>query len=181
MLLARAGDTASLDITIPAKNTGIAPGPILTEFKEVGVPTKIDQGTVWIEKDTVAAKKGDVISPKLATLLGKLDIKAVEAGISLGGALEDGVHYSQEELVIDVEKAREELVKAHQEALSLSIEAAYVTSDNVEQILAKAAQASRSVTIEVGYITEENKEQILQKAASQAQGVADKAKDYTPA
>ena len=180
MLLARGGDTASLDVTIPAKNTGIAPGPILTDFKEAGVPTKIDQGTVWIEKDTVAAKKGDVISTKLATLLGKLDIKAVEAGISLGGALEEGIHYSQEDLVIDVEKAREEFVKAHQEAVSLSIEAAYVTSDNIEQILAKAAQASRSVSIEAGYITDENKEQILQKASSQAQGLAGKAKDYTP-
>ena len=180
LLLARAGDNASMDVVIPAKNTGVAPGPILTDFKEAGVPTKIDQGTIWITKDTVAAKKGEPISAKLAILLGKLDIKAVEAGISLSNALEKGLLYGKEELFIDVEKFREELARAHQEAVSLSIEAAYVTKDNIEQILAKAAQGSRSVALEAGYITDENKEQILQKAHSHAQGLAGKAKDYKP-
>jgi large subunit ribosomal protein L10 len=180
LLLARAGDIASKDIVIPAKNTGVAPGPILTDFKEAGVPTKIDQGTIWITKDTTPVEKGGIISPKLATLLGKLDIKAVEAGISLGAALEKGIHYSKEDLVIDVEKFRNELIQAHQEAMALSIEAVYVTKDNVEQILAKAARASRSVSVEAGYLTEETKEQILQKGHSQATSLSGKAKDYKP-
>jgi len=179
-LLARAGDKASMDVIIPAKNTGVAPGPILTDFKEAKVPTKIDQGTIWITKDTVAAKKGESISAKLAILLGKLDIKAVEAGISLSNALEKGLLYSKEELFIDVEKFREELTRAHQEAVSLSIEAAYVTKDNIEQILAMAAQGSRLVALEAGYLTDENKDQILHKAHSHAQGLAGKAKDYKP-
>ena len=180
LLLARAGDIASKDIVIPAKNTGVAPGPILTEFKEAGVPTKIDQGTIWITKDTTPVAKGGIISPKLATLLGKLDIKAVEAGISLGAALEKGIHYSKEDLVIDVEKFRNELIQAHQEAMALSIEAVYVTKDNVKQIIAKAAHASRSVSVEAGYLTEETKEQILQKGHSQAISLSGKAKDYKP-
>ena len=181
MLAARGGDVASIDVVIPAKNTGIAPGPILTDFKEAGVPTKIDQGTIWILKDTTPVKKGETISPKLATLLGKLDIKPVEAGIALGAALAEGIHYSKEDLVIDVEKIRNEFAKAHQEAISLSIEAAYITKDNIGQILAKAAQSARSVSVEAGYLTDENKEQMLQKAHSQAQGLASKAKDYKPA
>lgn len=180
LLLARAGDIASKNIVIPAKNTGVAPGPILTDFKEAGVPTKIDQGTIWITKDTTPVEKGGIISPKLATLLGKLDIKAVEAGISLGAALEKGIHYSKEDLVIDVEKFRNELIQAHQEAMALSIEAVYVTKDNVEQILAKAAHASRSVSVEAGYLTEETKEQILQKGHSQATSLSGKTKDYKP-
>ena len=180
-LLARAGDTASMDVTIPAKNTGIAPGPILTDFKNAGVPTKIDQGTVWIVKDTTPVKKGGVISDKLATILVKLDIKAVEAGISLAGALEKGVQYTKEELVIDVEKIRAKFAEAHQAAVALSIEAAYITPDNIKQILAKAAQASRSLSVEAGYLTDENKEQILQKGDSQARALASKAKDYKPA
>lgn len=179
-LLARAGDNASMDVVIPAKNTGVAPGPILTDFKEAGVPTKIDQGTIWITKDTIPAKKGEPISAKLAILLGKLDIKAVEAGIALSNALEKGLLYTKEELFIDVEQFREELTRAHQEALSLSIEIGYVTKDNIELILAKAAQGARSVSIEAGYLTDDNKEQILQKGHAQAQGLASKAKDYKP-
>ena len=181
MLFARGGDNASMDVVIPPKNTGIAPGPMLTDFKENNIPTKIDQGTIWIMKETVPVKKGEPISEKLAGLLTKLDIKAIEAGIVLNSALEEGLVYQQEEMIIDVEKFRNDLAQAHQQAVSLSIEAAYITADNIEQILAKAAQAARSVSTEAGYMTEDTKEQILQKAHGQAQGVASKAKDYTPA
>ena len=181
MLFARGGDTASMDVVIPPKNTGIAPGPMLTDFKENGIATKIDQGTIWIMKETIPVKKGEVISEKLAGLLSKLDIKAIEAGIVLNAALEEGLVYQQEEMIIDVEKFRNDLAQAHQEAISLSIEAAYITTDNIKQILAKASQSARSVSTEAGYLTEDTKEQVLQKAHGQAQGVASKAKDYTPA
>ena len=181
MLFARGGDTASMDVVIPPKNTGIAPGPMLTDFKENGIATKIDQGTIWIMKETIPVKKGEVISEKLAGLLSKLDIKAIEAGIVLNAALEEGLVYQQEEMIIDVEKFRNDLAQAHQEAISLSIEAAYITTDNIKQILAKASQSARSVSTEAGYLTEDTKEQVLQKAHGQAQGVASKAKDYSPA
>ena len=181
MLFARGGDVASMDVVIPPKNTGIAPGPMLTDFKENGIATKIDQGTIWIMKETIPVKKGEPISEKLAGLLTKLDIKAIEAGIVLNAALEDGLVYQEQEMIIDVEKFRNDLAQAHQEAVSLSIEAAYITADNIEQILAKAAQSARSVSTEAGYLTEDTKEQVLQKAHGQAQGVASKAKDYTPA
>ena len=180
LLNARGGDLASMDVIIPPKNTGIAPGPMLTDFKENGVPTKIDQGTIWIMRETIPVKKGEVISEKLATLLAKLDIKPIEAGIVLNSALEEGFVYAEEEMTIDVEKFRNDLNQAHQEAISLSIEAAYITKDNIKQILAKAAQSASSVSIETGYITDETKELILQKADANAKGVASKAKDYTP-
>ncbi|MHA7647816.1 50S ribosomal protein L10 [Nitrosopumilus sp. S4] len=181
MMAARGGDIASIDILVPAKNTGIAPGPMLTEFKEAGIPTKIDQGTIWIAKDSTPVLKGQAINEKLASILGKLDIKPVEAGISLYSALEDGTTYAADEMVIDVEKIRNEFVQAHQEAISLSIEAAYVTPENISQILSKAAQSARSVSIESGFMTDETKEQILQKANAQAKALAGQAKDYTPA
>ena len=94
MMGARGGDIASMEILVPAKNTGIAPGPMLTEFKEAGIPTKIDQGTIWIAKDSIPVKKGEAINEKLASILGKLDIKPVEAGISLYSALEGGLKYA---------------------------------------------------------------------------------------
>jgi len=181
MMAARDGDVASMDVVVPAKNTGIAPGPMLTEFKEAKIPTKIDQGTIWISKDTTPVKKGEAINEKLASLLGKLDIKPVEAGISLYAALEEGFKYAEQEMVIDIEKIRNEFSQAHQEAVSLSIEAAYVTPDNIAQILGKAAQSARSVSIESGFMTDETKEQILQKAHGQAQALAEQAKGYDQA
>lgn len=181
MMNARGGDIASVDVVVPEKNTGIAPGPMLTEFKEAGIPTKIDQGTIWIAKDSTPVKKGEAINEKLASILGKLDIKPVEAGISLFVALEDGLKYAADEMVIDVDKIRDEFAQAHQEAVSLSIEAAYVTPENISQILSKASQYARSLSVESGFMTDETKEQILQKADAQARSLAGQAKDYTPA
>jgi len=179
LLVARGGDTASIDVVVPPKNTGIAPGPMLTEFKENKIPTKIDQGTIWILKETTPVKKGEVISTKLAALLGKLDIKPIEARIVLNSALSESILFSEEELIVDVDAFRDKIAQANQDALALSTEIAYVTEDNIAQILAKASQAGISLSVEAAYVTDETKEQILQKAHSQAKGVASKAKDYT--
>jgi len=179
LLVARGGDTASIDVVVPPKNTGIAPGPMLTEFKENKIPTKIDQGTIWILKETTPVKKGEVISTKLAALLGKLDIKPIEARIVLNSALSESILFSEEDLVVDVDAFRDKIAQANQNALALSTEIAYVTEDNIAQILAKASQAGISLSVEPAYVTDETKEQILQKAHSQAKGVASKAKDYT--
>jgi large subunit ribosomal protein L10 len=180
MLAARGGDKASIDVVIKAGNTGITPGPILTDFKEAGVSTKIDQGTVWITKDSVAAKKGDTITTKLATLLSKLDVKPVEAGIVLNSALEDKVVYNQEELTVDLEKYRTTFAQAHQEALSLSIAIGYVTKENVNVILSRAAQQARSLAIESGFLTEDTKESTIQRAHGQAKSLSGKLKNYGP-
>ncbi|OLB90755.1 MAG: 50S ribosomal protein L10 [Thaumarchaeota archaeon 13_1_40CM_38_12] len=180
MLPARGGDKASIEVVIKAGNTGITPGPILTDFKEAGVATKIDQGTIWITKDSTAAKKGDVISVKLATLLSKLDVKPVEAGIVLNSALEENIVYNQEEIVIDVEKYRDAFARAHQEALALSIEIGYVNKENANIILAKAAQHARSLATESGFLTDETKQETIQKANVRARALAGKLKNYTP-
>jgi len=180
MLPARGGDVASIDVVIKAGNTGITPGPILTDFKEAGIATKIDQGTIWITKDSTPAKKGGVISAKLATLLSKLDVKPVEAGISLDTAIADGILYAKDEMAIDVEKYRNAFAQAYQEALSLSIEIGYVTKENIIPLLSKASQGAKSLAIEAVYLTDETKEQVLQKAHAQARALAAKAKNYTP-
>lgn len=180
MMAARGGDKASIDVVIKAGNTGITPGPILTDFKEAGVATKIDQGTVWITKDSVAAKKGDTISPKLATLLSKLDVKAVEAGIILNSALEENLVYNQEELTVDLEKYREAFARAHQEALALSIEIGYITKENVNIILARAAQQARSLAVESGFLTDDTKDATIQRAHGQAKALSGKLKNYSP-
>ncbi len=179
MLAARGGDAASIDVTIPAKNTGIAPGPMLTEFKEANVPTKIDQGTIWITKDTLAARRGETISPKLAALLGKLDIKAVEAGVELAAALEAGLFYTREDLIVDVGAVREAIAAAHAEATSLSIEAAYVTPENAAAVLARASQAASSLASESGYLTPETATAVLARASAAARGLAAAAKGYS--
>ncbi|MDI1495169.1 MAG: ribosomal protein L10 [Cenarchaeum symbiont of Oopsacas minuta] len=176
MMPARGGDIASIDVVVPPKNTGVAPGPMLTDFKEAKIPTKIDQGTIWITEETTPVKKGEPVPEKIAALLTKLDIKPIEAGITLNSALEDGIMYSAKDLTVDVQAVREEFAKAHASAIALSIKAGYVTAENIKQILAKASSHARALSTESGYPTKDTIKPILQKANAHASLVASAAK-----
>lgn len=175
-LAAKGGDIATKDIVIPAGNTGITPGPVLSEFKVANVQTKIDQGTIWVNKDTVVAKPGDVISTPLASLMSKLNIKPIEAGIAVNFAIAEGLMFNEADLRIDLAEYRNELVKSFQQALALATEAGYATPETVKPMLAKAQQHARSLAAESGYLTPETADLVLPRAQSKAQAVAGEAK-----
>jgi large subunit ribosomal protein L10 len=176
-LAAKGGDIASKDIVVPAGNTGIAPGPVLSEFKVANVATKIDQGTIWVAKDTVVARPGDVISVPLASLLSKLNVKPIEAGIAVNFAVAEGLIFKEQDLRISLEEYRTELIKSFQQALALATEAGYLTAETVKPMLVKAQQQARSVAAEAGYVTPETADFVLPRAKAKAQAVASKAKE----
>src|ERR687898_3050359 len=103
-LPAKGGDITKIEIMIPSGDTGITPGPVLSEFKEAKVPTKIDQGTIWVSKDTVVARSGEVISQKLASLFSKVNIKPIEAGVLVNYAISEGLQFREQDLQLDVEE-----------------------------------------------------------------------------
>ena len=139
-LPAKGGDIATKEIFVPSGNTGITPGPVLSEFKTANVPTKIDQGTIWVNKDTLVAKPGDVISTPLASLLSKLNVKPVEAGISVNFAIAEGLQFKEKDLRLDLDEYKEELARSFAQALALATEAGYMTPETVTPLLVKAHQ-----------------------------------------
>ncbi len=181
-LPAKGGDIATKEIVVPAGNTGITPGPVLSEFKTANVPTRIDQGTIWISKDTLVAKPGDVISTPLASLLSKLNVKPIEAGISVNFAISEGLVFQEQDLLINLDEYRGELVRSFGQALGLATEAGYMTAETVKPLLLKVQQQARSLASEAGYLTPETADFVLPKAEAQAQTLARKAKEkgYTP-
>jgi large subunit ribosomal protein L10 len=181
-LAAKGGDIASKDITVPAGNTGIAPGPVLSEFKVANVATRIDQGTIWVAKDTVVAQPGDVISIQLASLMSKLNVKPIEAGIAINFAVAEGLIFKEQDLRINLEEYRTELVRSFQQALALATEAGYMVPETVKPLLVKAQQQARSVAVEAGYVTPETADFVLPRAQAKAQALAGKAKEkgYSP-
>lgn len=180
MLPARGGDIASVDVVVESRNTGIAPGPMLSEFKEANIPTKIDQGTIWIARDSVPVKKGEAINEKLAAMLGKLDIKPIEATLILDTAMEGGVQYTRAELSIDTEAVLNDVASAYQEALNLSVEAGYATPENIAQILAKASGSAHSLSAQSGYVTADTGDAVLALAHSHAVSLSGAASGYDP-
>jgi large subunit ribosomal protein L10 len=171
-MAAKGGDIAPNELVIPAGNTGLNPGPVLSEFKESNVPTKIDQGTIWVSKDTVVAKPGDVISQKLAALLSKLDVKPIEAGISVNYAIAEGLEIKENDLRIVIQEYIDDLVKSFQEALSLSIEAVYFTKESAPLLLLKGKQHGLSLAAEAGYLSPETVHLVFGKANAVAASLA---------
>jgi large subunit ribosomal protein L10 len=181
-LPAKGGDVATKEIFVPSGNTGITPGPVLSEFKTANVPTKIDQGTIWVTRDTLVAKPGDVISTPLASLLSKLNVKPVEAGISVSFAIAEGLQFKEQDLKLNLEEYKEELVRSFAQALALATEAGYMTPETVTPLLVKAHQQAISLATEGGYLTSETAAFVLPRAQMQAQAIANKAKErgYSP-
>ncbi len=175
-LPAKGGDIASKEISIPAGNTGITPGPVLSEFKEANVPTKIDQGSIWVSRDTVIARKGEVISQKLASLMSKLNIKPIEAGIALNFAITAGLLLRESDLKINLEQYRNEMSRSFQEALALATEAGYLTSETVIPLLIKTHQKAVALASESAYISLDTVALVLPRAQSKAYAVANEAK-----
>lgn len=175
-LPAKGGDVATDEIVIPAGNTGIPPGPVLSEFKEAKVATKIDAGSIAVSEDTVVATPGDVISHKLAALLSKLNVKPIKAGMSIYLALQDGVFYSNEDLRIDVDEARQELLASFNSALALAVDASYVAKESIEHLLRKAFSNARSLSINAGYVTPDTVKDTLASANVKAQALYETAK-----
>jgi len=175
-LHARAGDKAPNDIIVPAGNTSLPAGPVLSEFREAGISTKIEGGSIWVNKDSVALKKGGEVTPKLASLLSKLNIKPIRAGLTIALAYEDGLIYSGDLVAIDLEKYRQSLVDAYTSAKGLSILIGYVTKETAPDIIAKAYREAVSVAVEAGFVTKETAPLILGKAEAEAEALTAEAK-----
>jgi len=161
---AKAGDVAAFDVIVPAGNTGQPPGPIISQLGAVGLKTRIESGSVWINKDTLVAKKGEVISQRLAVVLSKLGIKPVEAGLVLKAVYDDGMIITEEQLRLDIGEFKKTVEEAYRCAFYLSVNSAYTIPENIEFLLQKAHQDAYRLSVNENIPTKETIADILKKA-----------------
>ncbi len=161
---ARAGDIAAFDVTIPAGNTGLPPGPIISQFTAVGLPTRIEAGSVWVSRDTMVAKKGDVITARLASVLSKLGIKPVEVGLTLRAVYDEGLILTEEQLRVDLGEVRRSIEEAHAYAFNLSLKAAYPLPENIIPLLQVVHREAYRLALNAGIPTRDTIADLLRKA-----------------
>jgi large subunit ribosomal protein L10 len=149
------GDIAPKDIIIPAGNTGIPPGPIISIFSSLSIPTKIVGGAINIVKDTLVARAGDKISPNLANLLSKLGIKPIRVKANLVAAIdmEEKIVIPREYLIPDLEKIGRDVASAFENAVKITLEIGYPTRYNIQGLIIKALISAKKVAIESGYVS----------------------------
>jgi large subunit ribosomal protein L10 len=161
---AKTGDVAAVDVIVPAGNTGMPPGPIISQLGAVGLATRIESGSVWINKDTMVAKKGDVINERLASVLSKLGIKPVEAGIALKAMYDDGTVFTGNQLHLDLNAYKNDFQTAHQYAFNLVLFTAYPEPEAIPFILQKAHFDAYNLSLFSGFPTKENIRDLIRKA-----------------
>ena len=162
--IAKSGDIAAMDVVIPEGSTGQPPGPIISQLNAVGLPTRIESGSVWVSKDTLVVRKGETISERLAALLSKLGIKAVEAGLSMKAVLDEGLIIPGDLLKIDVEATRKSLEQSNSEAFVLSLSIAYPTTENMTMLLQIAHQKAFALSLNAAIPTKETIADLVRKA-----------------
>jgi len=167
-VFAKAGDIALEDLMVPAGNTGLSPGPIISKFGGLSIRTRIEAGNIWVVNDTVVAKTGDEISADLADLLTRLGVRASEMGLEIKAVYEDGIVIPKEELILDVNVYSERLSRASSEAYQVALNAAYVTSMTIMPLISLAAQNVRMLALESAWVTPETVEELVARANAQA-------------
>ena len=165
---AKAGDVATNEIMVPAGNTALAPGPVISEFGEVKVPTRIEGGSIWVAKDTVVARQGDVITPKMASVLSKLGLKPMEAGLTLSAAFDNGSILRPEELSFDINAYKSDLHQALSDAFALAIAADYITPEVAPRMISKGLKEGLALAAASGFLESGAVEHVFRRAIANA-------------
>ena len=180
-MAAKAGDIAPSDITVPAGNTGLPPGPAISELNEAGIRTRIESGSVYVLRDTVVAKKGEPIQPRVASVLQKLGIKPLEVGLNIKAAYDSGVFIKGEDIHVDLDQIKKEFEEGFSHAFALSINASFLIPENAASILSNAQRNGLSLALNSNYPVAETISTLLGKAQSNATILSNIVTDTGPA
>ncbi len=168
---AKSGDIAAMDVVVPQGNTGQPPGPIISQLNGVGLPTRIESGSVWVAKDTLVVRKGEVINERLAGVLSKLGIKAVEAGLSMRAVYDEGLMVMENQLHLDIEGTLNSLKQNQFDAFRLAMGIAYPTPETIRTLLQTAQQKATALSVAAGIVTKDTVGDLLRKANAQMESL----------
>ena len=170
---AKPGDIVQTEIRIPAGNTGLSPGPILSRFGKLRIPTRVQDGKIWIIKDVIAAKPGDKVSPELAEILQKLKIKPIYESLKVKAVIIKGTKVIPvEELKINVDKYRIEIEDAIKQAINLAFNIVYPIPEVLTSLIIKAHIEATNLAVNTCTITNETLPILLMKAITEANKLA---------
>jgi len=161
---AKGGEVAPEDIVIKKGDTPFKPGPIVGDLQKVGIPAAIEGGKVVIKKDVTIVKKGEKISPDLAKILTRLEIKPIEIGLQVYALFEDGVIFTPDVLAVDMDKLMADMRNAASRAFILAVEIGYPTRETIEAIIGKAYRDAYNLALGANIYTKETIEEFIRKA-----------------
>ncbi|MFX0187145.1 MAG: 50S ribosomal protein L10 [Candidatus Hodarchaeota archaeon] len=150
MVPAKPDEITPVDIWVPAGDTGLPTGQVISELNmTLRLPTRIQNDTIWIKEDTRTHKAGDLVDIKQAAVLKKLGIKPIESLIKIHFAWADGEIISEEILYMDIEKFQQDLRSCYSAALRILFEVPIFFEDMIDEYIKKAVSNANIVNVVV--------------------------------
>lgn len=168
----KAGAIAPADITVEGGPTSFAPGPIVGDLQNAGIPARIDKGKVVIRETKVVAHEGEAVSRALSEMLTRLEIYPMTVGFDLRSVYDNGMILEADVLDIDEAKYASDIATATTGAFNLAIVLAYPTPVTIPTLLAKAASDARNLGVNSAIPAPAIIDLLLSKAQSSAMALA---------
>jgi len=144
---AKAGTVSPNDIIIPAGNTGFPPGPLISEFNQVGLKTRIQGGSIWITEDHVLVKAGETVTKQQALVLSRLGILPYESWLKIQAAYDNGTILSGEVFEITQSEILSQLQEAAQESLALALAVDILAPETLPHLIQRAHLEAQSLAV----------------------------------
>jgi large subunit ribosomal protein L10 len=173
---AKAGQTAPLDIVVPAGDTGLPPGPALTDLKNAGLKVKLQGPTIQVSEDKIVAKKGETISQAVASVLSKLNIRPISVGLNITAVMQGKTLYLAEVLNIDEEEVFNNFRTAYLNAIGLAMEIGYSTPETVKLMIQKAFRESEAIALKAKVSVPEGTKELEKQADAVAKEATEETK-----
>ncbi len=139
MVPAKPDEITPVDIWVPAGDTGLPTGQVISELNmTLRLPTRIQNDTIWVREDTQTHKAGDFVDVKQAAVLKKLGITPIESLIKIHYAWSEGEIISEDILYMDMTAFTQNFTKAYREALGILFEMPFFSEDMTEDYIRKA-------------------------------------------
>lgn len=172
MVPAKPNEITPVDIWVPAGDTGLPTGQVISELNmTLRLPTRIQNDTIWIRDDTQTHKAGDFVDVKQAAVLKKLGVNPIESLIKIRYAWSDGDILSEDIIYMDIEKFQQDIASCYFGAQRIAIELGIIDDETIEPLIQKAHREAMGIIFELPIIIDELIDEYLKKAAINAKVV----------
>jgi large subunit ribosomal protein L10 len=169
---ARVGEKVDSEIRVPSMKTDLKPGPIMSLFGKLKIPIQVRDGVIWIAKESVIAKPGDVITSELASLFDRLGIEPRFIKPMVKAVYEEGLVLTSDKLVVDLDAVKQDIGRGVLDAFNLASEVVLPYPDVVKLSVSKAYSRAIKIAAEACLVTRETAQYIFTLALSRAFAVA---------
>ncbi len=169
MVPAKPNEITPVDIWVPAGDTGLPTGQVISELNmTLKLPTRLQNDTIWIREDTRTHKAGDLVDVKEAAVLKKLGIKPIESLVKIKYAWSEGELLNEDVIYMDIEKFKQDIIAAFIPAQKLAIEMGIIDKETSKPLLQKAYREGLALLFELPMFIDEMQDEYVKKAIREA-------------